>query len=380
LKVFNLDHGGAEIFHVQIGPLHDPPGYCIAISGNGNMVALGHDSCYVWYLDSGGTRRLVLEQVVVPWTTCLAFSDDGERLVTGFVNGDLHEWLVNSGMEGREFLWPSDADDLEKRDVLTVVYETDDCIISGSQMRSGQTRYYIWSRSGTCTFSYRLPEEIHRNTSPFSSHWLIHSEGDNKGWQFYNLLTGELQFKRGPMPRGYAGVGRTELFTLNTISAVSSDGELAAFGLWLHVSIFIWDVHENIQLAELVGHTGSLTSVTFAGSHGKSKYSLVTTSLDGTVRLWDLDQLFKPKEDQHPMTSWRTCPNADGNVRSGGCSIQNGNGECLFWLPTSCPIRHPLNTLVIGRCAELDMTDFVYGKQWTKCRGSKGNDEPSEER
>jgi hypothetical protein len=78
------------------------------------------------------------------------------------------------------------------------------------------------------------------------------------------------------------------------------------------------------------------------------------------------------------MTSWRICPEADGHQFVRGCTIQNGNGECLFWLPESCPIRHPLNTLVIGQCAEIDMTDFVYGKDWTKCRGSKANDEPSE--
>jgi WD40 repeat protein len=113
LKVFKLDHEGAEVFHAQIDPIERPDQdrYCIAISGNGMMVALGHDNCYVWDLDNGGTRRLVLAQGIVARTTCLAFSDDGEHIVTGFSDGNLHEWVVNSDVEGRQFLWPSDGDD-----------------------------------------------------------------------------------------------------------------------------------------------------------------------------------------------------------------------------------------------------------------------------
>jgi WD40 repeat protein len=351
------------------------------------MVALGHDNCYVWHLDNDGARRHALAQGIVGRTTCLAFSDDGEYVVTGFNNGDLHEWVVNSGEEGRQFVWPRDVDPdgLGRQDVMTAVYaQTDDHIISGSAMSRGPPRFFIWSRSGDCTFSYLLAEEW--QTLSLSSRWLISAcrDVDNGWWQIQDPLTRELQFKYSPMPPEYSPwYGRNHKWNRlaepgDLVSAISSDGKLAAFGLSRHPSIFIWDVHENIQLAELVGHSDRLTSIAFAASHGNSKYRLVTTSIDGTIRLWDLDQLFKPKEDQHPMTSWRICPEADGYEFRGGYTVQNRKGECLFWLPEFCPIRHPLNTLVIGRCAEIDMTDFVYGKDWTKCRGFKASDEPSE--
>jgi WD40 repeat protein len=131
LKVYNLDRNGAEVFHVPIKPI--PVGFLlssggkrfisrsnwIAISGDKKMVALGYDSsCYVWSLDSGSTRRFALVQGVVAHNTCLAFSDDGTHLAAGFSNAELHEWVVSSGAEGRQFLWPNGVDDTEREEVL----------------------------------------------------------------------------------------------------------------------------------------------------------------------------------------------------------------------------------------------------------------------
>jgi WD40 repeat protein len=392
LKVFDLSQEGEEVFHAAIDPIplkigyrgkkHPTPGYCLSISRNQTMVALGRIGCDVWRL-ADSTRRLpslATQGAEVP-ITCLASSDDGEYIVAGFDDGALCEWVVDSGMEGRRFAWPDGVDDLKSQRVITVVYaQTNDRIISGSEMSSGPTRFFIWSRSGDCTFSYPLPDYSYYIS--ISSHWLISiHDGENSTEQGQiRDLTGKLKFKCCSKSRSYGEVvSMNHWYWFNPSSpllAISSDGNLAASGS--DPSIFIWDVHENSQLAELVGHSDRLTSITFAERHGESKYRLVSTSLDGTIRLWDLDQLFKPKEDQHPMTSWGLCPKADKYRWHGGSWVQNGNGECLFWLPMSCPIRHPLNTLVIGRCAELDMTNFVHGEEWTKCRGSNVDDEPSD--
>jgi hypothetical protein len=72
------------------------------------------------------------------------------------------------------------------------------------------------------------------------------------------------------------------------------------------------------------------------------------------------------------MQRWTSCLVADksmGEVWSAqGNWIKNEEGDYLFFVPLHCPFRHPLNTLVIGRCHELDMTHFVCGEQWQKCR------------
>jgi WD40 repeat protein len=396
LKVFDFTREGAEVFHAAFDPIRKPAKYCLSISRDQKMVALGGISCDIWYLDK--TRRLLLPVGQGPSTraqiTCLAFSDDEKHIVAGFTDGTLREWVIDSGMEGRTFLWPNDVDDLKREDTITAVYaQIDDCVISGTRMSNNQARFYIWSQSGDCTFSYLHPhcDEESWQTFTLSARWLISASflrtdyGQVGNWRIHDPLTGALKFKCGAGPREHRGISGSHLDRWNmqsynnsdAISAISPDGKLAAFGS-NSLSIFIWDVHKNVQLAELVGHSNRLSRVAFVESHSGLTYRLVSTSVDGTIRLWDLDQLFKPKEDQHPMMSWSICPKADGDVWQGGHWIQNEKGECLFWLPFSCPIRHPLNTLVIGPCTELDMTNFVYGEEWTKCRGSEAEIEPSE--
>jgi WD40 repeat protein len=392
LKLFDFTREGAEVFHAALDPIQKPVRYCLSVSHDQTMVALGGIGCDIWHLDKARRFPLLLVQgppSTEAHTTCMAFSDDGEYIVAGFSDGTLREWAVDSGMEGRPFLWPNDVDDLKREDVRTAVYaQNDDCIISGSRMNPFQVRIYVWSRSGDCTFSYLLSRcDEHRLI--LCARWLIssydaYSDPGNERWEIQDALTGELAFKCSPRPGEYftwSSVKPWEQFypLIAPASTISLDGKLAAF--ILDVSILIWDVHENIGLVELVGHSALLSSVGFVESHGESNYRLVSTSLDGTIRLWDLDQLVKPKEDQqiqHPMMSWSVCPQADGGSWKGGSWIQNEKGECLFWLPATCPIRHPLNTLVIGPCAELDMTNFVYGEEWTKCRRSEADDKPSE--
>jgi WD40 repeat protein len=141
LKVFDLAQDAAEVFHATIDPIKGDTGYCLSISHNQMIVALGHNGCNIWRL-ANSTRRLPLPamQSAGVHTTCLAFSDDGEHIVAGFNDGTLCEWVLNLGMEGRQFAWPDSVDDLKSWHVITAVYaQTDDCIISGCKMSSGPT-------------------------------------------------------------------------------------------------------------------------------------------------------------------------------------------------------------------------------------------------
>ena len=115
----------------------------------------------------------------------------------------------------------------------------------------------------------------------------------------------------------------------------------------------IWDAltHETIQL---VGHRGDVKSVAFFPD-GKR---MMSASSDGTIRLWDVELLKKGGE----MDGWKM----NYNLFSDRAMVRGPEGEILFY-PT-LPFRHPRNTLVIGRCMEIDFSNFVYGAEWVKCR------------
>jgi WD40 repeat protein len=68
-------------------------------------------------------------------------------------------------------------------------------------------------------------------------------------------------------------------FSVNGVT-FSADGTLIAS--YSYRSIKIWDVREGIQLHTLSGHAHSVNSVAFS----QDGYLLVTTSHDGTVRIW----------------------------------------------------------------------------------------------
>jgi WD40 repeat protein len=135
--------------------------------------------------------------------------------------------------------------------------------------------------------------------------------------------------------------------------------------------ISVWDYQAagaSEFLVKLVGHSWCITTAAFLG--GPRKYQFVTTSEDGTIRIWDLDRLLKGtlSEEEKRIVLWSNAPITVSSGYERGSWIKNADGEILFYLPQDCPFRNPLNTHVLGECVELDMTNFVYGTEWTKCR------------
>jgi hypothetical protein len=131
-------------------------------------------------------------------------------------------------------------------------------------------------------------------------------------------------------------------------------------------------------LGYLVGHSNFILAIDVhvlksrddSGFNGE--YSCISVSGDGTIRVWDLNPLLEG--ETFFMRGWTSCLIAYEYGQSPlgrptpGSWIKNEQGELLFSIPLQYPFRHPLNTLVIGQCSELDMSHFVYGEEWTKCR------------
>ena len=86
-------------------------------------------------------------------------------------------------------------------------------------------------------------------------------------------------------------------------------------------------------------------------------------SEDNTTRLWDADM-----SDIIPTLSSRTY----SKLLPSGWAV-NSNAEKLFWVPPwSRPgLCFPRNTMTISRDGPsivLDISKFVHGKDWEKCR------------
>ena len=84
----------------------------------------------------------------------------------------------------------------------------------------------------------------------------------------------------------------------------------------------------------------------------------MSASLDGTIRVWDIEFL----EERKGMDEWRM----EWDDSSYGFYVLDPKEEHLFWTPL--PFRHTKNTLVIGRCPTIDFSNFVHGNEWVKCR------------
>jgi WD40 repeat protein len=133
-------------------------------------------------------------------------------------------------------------------------------------------------------------------------------------------------------------------------SAFSPDGRFIALGVGFSEGCHIWGVSTTIKfIVELIGHHGDVYSVAFFPGRNQ----IVSASADGTIRAWDVELL----EERGEMDGWRV---------DSRCWILGPEGECLFYTPL--PFRHTRNTLVIGRCPEIDFSNFVHEYEWVKCR------------
>jgi WD40 repeat protein len=138
-------------------------------------------------------------------------------------------------------------------------------------------------------------------------------------------------------------------------SAFSADGRFIASGTGFPAGCQIWDASTPQFIAELIGHCGNVNSVAFFPDGNQ----IMSASGDGTIRVWDVKLL----EERGEMDGWQVEGNKPVHNRHW---ILGPEGEYLFW--NTLLFRHTRNTLVLGRCPEIDFSKFVHGYEWVKCR------------
>ena len=317
LRLWNVKTGEeVENFDINVYSLTlSPDGTCIAAGCAGRSIDWdGRDCCY-------NIRIINLELAKASYFHAHMFippGGEGIKLLKGEVPPSPFE-----GHEGQ---------------VHSVAYSADGTqIASSSEDRS--VRVWDVSTGESRTFCAQSWENYSVDFSPDGTKLA-------SGTTLFNLSTGSL-IPLTPLPF-YSGEKVHSL-------AFSSDSRFLASGS-INATCQIWDASNHQTIVELIGHADNVSSVAFFPD-GKQ---IMSASEDGTIRAWDIELL----EERGEMDVWRkTCHWDDSDY---GYWVLGPKDEHLFFTPL--PIRHARNSLVIGKCLNIDFSNFVHGDDWVKCR------------
>ena len=317
LRLWNVETGQmVESFDINVYSLaFSPDGTCIAAGCEGAGIIPYSDTIEGWDKDGSFNIRVIdLELAKMPQHSQFFMLAPFSRRRIMRLNGE----VLSSPFEGH------------RNQVNFVAYSPDGEQIASSS--DGQT-VRVWDISTGRRRTFQLQSSrIHSAAFSPDGTQLVSVTG------LINLSTGSFT------PHAF---GDTEQAVLSF--AFSVDGRFFASAFC--AACQIWDSKTHQIIVQLVGHTDDVTSLAFF----PDAKQIISASKDGTIRVWNIE-LLKERED---MDGWRIDRGEDGRW------ILGPEKEHIFWTPL--PIRHTRNTFIIGRCLEIDFTNFVHGDEWWKC-------------
>jgi len=340
----------------------------VAFSPDGNRIVSGSadKSVRVWDAKTGEQLREL--QGHTGYVTSVAFSPDGNRIVSGSWDKSVRVWDGKTGEQLRELQGHT-------RLVFSVAFSSDgDRVVSGSEDSSVR----VWdAKTG------EQLRKLQGHTGPV--HSVSFSSDGNRivsgSWdssvRVWDGKTGEqLRELRGHVESVYS-----VSFSPNDNQIVSGSEDSL---------VWVWDANTGELLIGLQGHTGPVQSVAFSPNGNQ----IVSGSQDKSVRVWD-GKTGEQLRELQGHTGWvhSVAFSSDGNqVVSGSddCSVRvwadlnldpswimNEDGwilsgkKRLVWMPsTICDVLlHPYNMLTIcpNGSATISFMQCKLGTFWHKC-------------
>ncbi|KAI6095854.1 WD40-repeat-containing domain protein [Pisolithus sp. B1] len=213
----------------------------------------------------GGVQTSSLLKGYTDWVTSVAFSPDGNRIVSSSSDQTVKVWDAKSGVQIGSTLKGHTSS------VTSVAFSPD-----GNKMVSGSSdeTVRVWdAKSGI-----QIGDSLKGHTSSVAS--VAFSPDGNRIVSGSSDQTVRVWDAKSGVQIGSPLLGHTAFVTS---VAFSSDGNWIVSGSW-DETVMVWDIQSGVQIGSpLKGHTSSVTSVVFSPDGNK----IVSGSSDQTVRIWD---------------------------------------------------------------------------------------------
>jgi WD40 repeat protein/DNA-binding SARP family transcriptional activator len=287
-------------------------GFGLAVTPDGTRFATGgvevdDNSVTIWATDTG--EQMVPIPNAGPGRHILAFSPDGDLLATAPNDGSVRLWSSHTGESIRVFRRHDNGPDVESIQMQPAFSPDGRLVAAPSYLDSAVALWDI--ESGALTM---LTADAEGSTvvgfSP-DGRWLVsgHGDGSIRIWDLsinepHVVLTGhdwqvqQVTFSPDGSRLATASWDTTiriwdtatwthlvTFFADGPVNSVSysPDGKRLASGGWGSKAI-VWEADTGRRLLALAGHAAAIFSVAFV----PRTEHLLTTSFDGTTRLWDV--------------------------------------------------------------------------------------------